>query len=203
MSKLPHVYLDANILLAKSAGPKIEPNQFPFAEQIFNQMKNGEMVAIISPITLMEIRNVLRQSKGKETNILAGMDNSERVDYVQHESNEGYNSLLKELIQMDSSVIFKINKKIDMNLLLIDALEITEQIRGKVKSKRECKRCGSTNVSYTQFKALGMDDALHALYAKEIGCDQLLTFDGDFKELANHSKILPLQIEVINPFSKK
>jgi predicted nucleic acid-binding protein len=189
--------LDANILLAKSAGPEKEPRQFPQAEEIFNKIKNREIEAVISPLTLMEVKNALRINKGKEKEILSGMDKQERLDYVLRESERSYNDLLGELIQMGDSVIFKTKKNIDMNKLLEDAMEIAMGVKGKVKIHRDCKKCGSENVSYTTFKSLGTDDAFHALLAKEMDCDQLLTFDGDFNEIKGHKKIESLDIQVI------
>lgn len=35
-------------------------------------------------------------------------------------------------------------------------------------------------MSYTAFKGLGSDDMIHALLAKDVGCDVLITFDKEF-----------------------
>jgi len=191
------VYLDANIILAKSAGPEKEPRQFPQAEEIFNKIKNGEIEAVVSPLTLMEVRNALRINHGKETTILAGMEKSQRLEYVIKTSEDDYNAILGELIRMGDKVIFKVKKNIDMNQILDDAMEIVMSIRGKTKSYRDCKKCGTDNVNYIGFKSLGTDDALHALLANEMDCDQLLTFDGDFNEIKGNPKIGSLDIQVI------
>jgi predicted nucleic acid-binding protein len=98
---------------------------------------------------------------------------------------------------MGDSVIFKTKKNIDMNKLLEDAMEITMNVKGKVKTHQNCKKCGSENVPHTAFKSMGTDDAFHALLAKEMDCDQLLTFDSDFNEIKGHEKIKPLDIQVI------
>ena len=121
-------YLDANILLAKSAGPVKEPRQYPGAHDTFERIKNQEIEVVISPLALMEVHNALRINAGKQTQILAGLTKEERIDYVLKEGDSGYNSIIAELIQMGSSVKFKMKSTVDMNLLLDDAQEIMGEI---------------------------------------------------------------------------
>ncbi len=184
-------------MLAKSAGPEKEPRQFPGAEDVFNQIKNGDIEGMVSQLVLIEVRNAMRIYKGKEKNILTGMDKEERIEYVCSEGESAYNSIIKELICMGNSIKFKMKKTIDMNKLLDDASEIMSFIKGKVKTHRNCRKCGTNNVNSISFKSLGPDDALHVLIAKELGCKEFLTFDNDFKEIINHPKISPLKITVL------
>jgi predicted nucleic acid-binding protein len=190
-------YLDANIILAKSAGPDKEPRQFPQAEEIFNKIKGDEIQAVVSPLTLMEVKNALRINHGKETEILAGMNKPQRLEYVHRTSEADYNAILSELIRMGDKVIFNVNKNIDMNKLLGDAIEILSGVNGKTKTYKNCKKCGTNDVNYIGFKSVGTDDALHVLLAKEMDCDQFLTFDNDFNEIIGHTKIKPLKIQII------
>jgi len=189
-------YLDANILLAKAAGKEKEPDQFQLAENIFNQIKNNEFYAVISSLTLMEVMAVLRTQKGREIANLKGLTREKQVEYVLRESKAMYDCIVGELLQLPY-LKFDLGGKTDMKKLFDAAFDIMQNTKGKVRFYDKCKRCGSQNVSYSAHKSLGSDDIIHALFAKDVGCDLFLTFDGDFNELIGNEKIEPLEIKVI------
>lgn len=189
-------YLDANILLAKVAGPEKDPYQFPLAERIFNQIKNGEIQAVISSLTLMEVLAVLRTQKGREKHKLDGLTPDKQIEYVHNESKSMYDSIIRELLQL-VNVKFELSGRTDMKKLFDIGFDIMLETKGKVKFYKNCKRCDSKNVLYTSYKSLGSDDIIHALFAKDVGCDLFLTFDSDFEELKGNEKIEPLEIRVI------
>jgi predicted nucleic acid-binding protein len=193
---LKKAYLDANILLAKAAGPQKEPDQFPLAEKIFNQIKNGEFEAVISSLTLMEVIAVLRTQKGREKEKLDGLTRDKQLEYVHKESKSMYDNIIGELLQLPY-VKFDLGGRTDMKKLFDMAFDIMLETKGKVRFYQNCKRCDSKNVLYSSYKGLGSDDIIHALFAKDVGCDLFLTFDGDFDELKRNEKIIPLEIRVI------
>lgn len=189
-------YLDANILLALAAGKEKEPEQYRLAETILEEIKSGKIQAVISSLTLMEILAVLRAQKGREKNNLTGLSREKQVEFVIKESNSMNHILISELIRLPN-VKFEFGRHVDLNKLMDQALEILKKVNGKVKFYNKCKRCGSENVNYSTYKGLGTDDMIHVLLAKDGGCDQLITFDGDFEEIKGFSEIEPLEIIVL------
>ncbi len=200
--KLKRIYLDSNILLAKIVEFETSPKQNAIAELVFNKIKTENIEAMISPLTLMEVKSVLQSDKGKDKEIFAGMEKEERIDYVLKETTGSYNQVLGELLQMKSKVIFKVKKQIDMGYVLTEANLIIDSVRGKVKTRYECRKCGTDPVTFTTYKALATYDAFHVLLAKGTDCDEFWTFDGDFNEIENHQSIQPLRIRDLHTDSE-
>ena len=150
------VYLDANILLAKSAGPEVEKEQYPYADQIFERIKNNEYHAIIPPLVLMEVKFALRRNKATD-DALKGMNDTEQIDYVNKESNEAYGSLISELLKL-KNVNFKTDRQVDYMSILNSSATMLDSVKGKVKNYKFCKRCCSEDVSYRMYKSAGVDD---------------------------------------------
>jgi predicted nucleic acid-binding protein len=183
---LKKAYLDANILLAISAGEKKEPEQYKLAVNIFNEIKEGSLVGVISSLTLMEVLAVLRTQKGREKHKLNGLSSQKQLEHVLNESKSMYDELMGQLLRL-SSIKFDLGKPTNLNKLMDQAFDVLQKTKGKIRFYDRCSRCGSNNVNYSAFKGLGSDDMIHALLAKDIGCDYLITFDKDFEDL----KILP------------
>lgn len=189
-------YLDANIILALAAGKEKEPDQFRLASQVFEKIKNGEHQGVISSLTLMEVLAVLRTQKGREKNNLKDLSWDKQIEYVLKESKTMYDNLMGELLKLPN-VKFELGKPIDLRKILDISFSIMQKAKGKVRFFDYCKKCGSKGLTHSAFKGLGSDDILHALIAKEAGCDYLITFDSDFEELKNHEEIKPLEIIVL------
>lgn len=192
---MKRAYLDSNIILAYAAGPIKEPEQYSKAKKIFEEIKSNQFIGIISILTLMETLGVMRAQKAREKEQLLGLDRKDQLYYVLKESKEMYDVTTHEILQMPN-VKLEAGKVIDMKKLFEMAYEIMLQVRGNVKFRRYCKKCGSDN-SFFDYKGLGTDDIIHILLAKEIGCDIFITFDSDFGELINHEKIEPIEIRLL------
>lgn len=188
-------YLDANILLAKAAGPQKEPKQYHLAERVFQEIKRGDYLAIISSLTLMEVLAVLRTQKGREDG-LASMTPEKQIEFVISESKSMYDSMLFELLQLDH-VKFDLGGKADMKKIFDIAFDIMQEKYGIVKIQHNCKKCGTENVTHSAYKGLGSDDIIHALFAKDVGCDTFVTFDNDFEQLKGDPRIDPLEIRIL------
>lgn len=189
-------YLDANVLLAISAGSKKEPNQFKLASIILEEIKAGKITGIVSPLTLMEVIAVLRTQKGRERHNLDRLSNKQQLEFVLNESKSMYDKLMGELIKLPN-LKFELGRHVDLNKLMGQALGVLEKTRGKTRFYHRCSRCGSQNVSYTAFKGLGSDDAIHALLARDAGCDCLVTFDKDFDDLKEFEEFEGLEFRVL------
>ncbi len=189
-------YLDANILLAKAAGSVKEPKQYPLAEKVFQEIKSGNYHAVISSLTLMEVLAVLRTQKGREMQNLKSLSSDKQIEFVIAESKSMYDSILFELLQLEH-LSFDLGGKTDMRKILDTAFDIMQEKQGLVKIHYNCKKCGSKDVPHSAYKGLGSDDIIHALFAKDIGCDVFLTFDSDFEQLVGDQRIDPLEICVL------
>ena len=192
---MKRAYIDTSVLLSLSVGEKKEPDQYRLAVRVLDEIKDGKIQAIISSLTLMEITTALRIQKGKEKDKLDGLPRDKQVEYVLKESKSMYDELVKELLQLPN-VKFELGKHTDLNKLLTQGFDILQKIKGAVKFYNKCKRCGSHNVNYSLFKGLGTDDVIHALIAKDVGCDQLITFDGDFDDLKGLEEFEGLEFRV-------
>lgn len=188
-------YLDANILLSKAAGPQKEPKQYPLAERVFQEIKRGDYLAIISSLTLMEVLAVLRTQKGREDG-LSSLSPEKQIEFVISESKSMYDSMLFELLQLDH-VKFDLGGKTDMKKIFDIAFDIMQEKHGIVKIQHNCKKCGTENVTHSAYKGLGSDDIIHALFAKDVGCDIFVTFDNDFEQLKGDPRIDPLEIRIL------
>jgi len=193
---LKKAYLDANILLALSVGEKKERDQYKLAVRILDEIKDGKIEAVISSLTLMEVIAVLRTQKGREKHKLDGLTDEKQLEYVLNGSNEMYGSLMGELLRL-TNIKFDLGKHTDLNKLMDQAFGILQKTKGKVRFYNRCTRCGTQNVNYSAFKGVGSDDVIHALLAKDVGCDQLITFDRDFEDLKELEEFEGLQFRVV------
>jgi predicted nucleic acid-binding protein len=193
---LKKAYLDANILLALAAGEKKEGRQYKAAVNIFDEIRDGKFVAVISSLTLMEVLAVFRTQKGREQSALNGLESKKQLEYVINESKTMYEVLIGQLLRLPN-VKFDAGKHTDLNKLMDRALEILQKTSGKVRFFNTCKRCGSENVNYSFYKGMGSDDIIHALLARDLDCEYFITFDRDFEVLQDLEELEPLEFRVI------
>ena len=189
-------YLDSNILLAISAGPEKECDQFRMAVNVLDEIKNGTIIGIVSSLTLMEVITVMRIQKGKEKHCLESMSSDEQSKFVLRESKLMYKKLLTELVKLPN-LKFELGRRIIMNTVLDNALSILHRIRGKVQIYRKRHENDISHVKYTMFKGVGSNDVIHALLARDVGCDDLVIFDRDFEELDEFDEFEDLKFRVL------
>lgn len=191
---MKRAYLDANILIAYVFGQEKEPRQFWKSQAIFEDIKQGKITGIISTLTLMEIMGVFRSIKGSELSSLRGLSDRAQLEYVLQESKSMYDIIIHELLQMPN-LVFEKGKQTNLQNTLTDAFAILEKIRGVVKIYDSCAKCGSDH-PVSVHKAVAMVDILHALIAKDVGCDVIITFDKGFNELKSHEKFDSIEFDV-------
>lgn len=184
------------MLLAVSAGPKKEPRQFEIATRVLNEIRRGSIVGIVSSLTLMEVLAVLRTQKGRQIHTLNKLSGYKQTEFVLNESKSMYDKLMGELIKLPN-MKFDLGRHVDLNNILDRAFDVLQKTKGKVRFYHRCSKCGSTNVRYTAFKGLGSDDAIHALLAKDAGCDSLFTFDKDFEDLEAFEEFKGLEFRIL------
>lgn len=186
-------YIDTNIIIAYAAGPSKDPN-YQKAKDVFDEVKRGNYVGVISTLTLIEVIGVLRTLIGRERTVLQGFSYNEQADYVKDEAQNWYNQLIAEILQMPNIKIEK-GKQANLQSTLETAFEIMTEIKGVVKFYQQCGICGSNHPASAHKQVLAAD-ILHALIAKDTVCDFLVTFDKGFNGLSNEPRISPLQIMV-------
>jgi len=188
-------YIDTNILIAYASGPKKEPKQYPKAKQIFDDIKQGKFVGVISTLTITEVKGVLRSHIGSDRKTLEGKSHSEISNYVKTEANSMFQLLIKAVMEL-TNIKFEKGRQTNFQSILEQADEIMDEIEGKVKFYDKCGRCGAEHEN-SYHKQILVADILHALMAKDTGCDFLITFDKGFIGLIGSTRIDPLDIRVV------
>ncbi len=188
------VYIDTNVLVSYVSGPQKEPREYPKAKQIFDDIKQGKYIGVISTLTLIELQGVLRTLKGYERTILEDMQPNKQSDYVKTEATNIYNTLMAELLKLQY-VKFEKGRQTNFQSILDIAYKIMDEIKGIVKLYNNCGICKS-NYKSSVHKQILVADILHALLAKDTSCDSLITFDKGFSTLIGNSHIGSMQIIV-------
>jgi predicted nucleic acid-binding protein len=111
------IYIDTNILISYISGPEKEPNQFPKAKQIFDDIKQGKFIGVISTLTLIEIKGVLRTILGSDRTQLQIIPENKQADHVKTKATEIFQVLISELLQLSN---IKFEKGIDFSLIAED-----------------------------------------------------------------------------------
>lgn len=187
-------YLDTNILIAYVSGAQKDPKQYPKAKAIFDEIKAGKYIGVLSTLTLIEIKGVFRTFLGRERAVLEGIQTFKQSDYIKEESTAQYNLLLTTLLQLPNFK-FEKGKQTNFQSILDDAEQIMNEINGSVHFYDKCGICKS-NFKNSVHKQILVADILHALLAKDTGCDVLITFDRGFAALAGNQHVGTMQIHV-------
>lgn len=191
-------YLDANILIAYTLGPRIERRNYPFAQRVFTNISNGVYTGLISNLVLVEILNVFRRMKGGEFRHLRSLpSDKDRLHYIKSESDSMFQILVASLMQAGTQIQFTNCNNIDASKIFDTCIGLLNNALGKVDFHyNECQVCGS-RFDYSRYKGLGPVDLSHVFLAKELGCDQLITLDQCFEEIQHNPDISPLNIVVL------
>ncbi|TBR23863.1 MAG: hypothetical protein EPO63_04970 [Candidatus Nitrosotenuis sp.] len=188
------IYIDTNILISYISGPEKEPNQFPKAKQIFDDIKQGKFIGVLSTLTLIEIKGVLRTILGSDRAQLQTIPENKQADHVKAKATEIFQALISELLQL-SSIKFEKGRQTNFQSILDSANGIMDDIKGTVRFYNTCGSCNATYKS-SKHKQILAADILHALLARDTACDSLITFDKGFSALVGNQYIDPMQIQV-------
>ena len=187
-------YIDTNVLISYISGPQKEPTQYPKAQKIFNELKQGSYIGVISTLVLIEVKGVIRTILGADRAQLETIEQSKQADHVKSESQKIYNELIAELLQLPN-IKFEKGRQSNFQSVLDAANQIMDDIQGDVRFYNTCGNCGAQYKS-SKHKQILAADILHALLAKDTACDSLITFDKGFAALVSNSTISSLQIVV-------
>lgn len=188
------IYIDTNIMIAYISGPEKEKDQFHKAKQIFDDIRQGRFIGVISTLTLIEVKGVLRTILGADREQLQAIPENKRADHVRDKAKEIFQAFVSELLRL-SSIKFEKGRQTNFQSILDTANDIMDDIKGTVRFYNTCGNCNAPYKS-SKHKQILAADILHALLAKDTSCDSLITFDKGFKTLAGNQHINSLQIQV-------
>ena len=186
------ICIDTNIIIAYAVGPKKDKYQFPKAEKIFKKIEEGEFIGVISTLTLTEVVGVLRTLIGREREKMLQVEEEKRDEYVRTEAKKTYDEIIKILLGM-KSIKFEEGRMTNFQSILNDGFDLIVDSKGFLKFHSKCGICRQEYRS-SNYKQILIADILHALLAKDTGCDELLTFDRGFNGIKGNEKIEPLII---------
>ena len=186
--------MDTNVFLAIIGGSKKEGSQYTMAVQILEDIKFGKIQGVISPLMLAEIRSALRKQLSRNKSKLKQFTNEEKIQYINKESETSYEEILSIILEL-SNIKLDIGNDIDSKELFDTTLKIMGEIKGKIKNQGQGLESNAKSKTFN-FKIAGISDILHALLAKNMGCEQLITFDHDYEEFINLEEFKSLEIIV-------
>ncbi|MDE1838458.1 MAG: PIN domain-containing protein [Thaumarchaeota archaeon] len=187
-------YIDTNVLISYISGPQKEPTQYPKAQKIFSEIKQGVYVGVISTLVLIELKGVIRTILGTDRPQLETIEQNKQSEYVKSESQKIYDELIGELLQLPN-IKFEKGRQSNFQSILDAANQIMDDIKGDVRFYDTCGNCGAQFKS-SKHKQILAADILHALLAKDTACDSLITFDKGFAGLVGNSIMSQLQIVI-------
>ena len=180
------VYLDSSILVPLAVGREANPHQFLLSTNVLHKIENSKNVGVVSPLALMEVRSVLRVKKGRDKHVLDKLAPDEQLQYVLRKSDSMYFQLTNHWLQIEDTEFLEDEIHVDVIKIMANALSILGRVRGKLQPRGN-----------SRFRGVGPADVLHALLAKGIGCDTLVTVDTGFEELASFDEFTGLTFHVL------
>lgn len=189
------VYIDTNILVSYISGPQKEPREYPTAKQIFDDIKQGKYIGVISTLVLIELKGVIRALLGYDRTQLETIPQNKQADHVKSEAAKIYDQLVGQLLQL-TNVKFEKGRQTHFQSVLDNANSIMDDIKGEVRFYSNCGICNAPYKS-SKHKQILVADIFHALLAKDTSCDSLITFDKGFNALRGNTIIGSMQIQVM------
>ena len=180
----PKAYLDAGVLVAYGLG-SVDVH-YPKAKQVINDVMNRKYRGVVSVLSLLETKDVIRKRLVNRTprNVLDVKSNLQRKDYIRQESDKRYTTLINS--------VTKAAKAKKMLVIDFDGINISEVFAmcdnllstnfGDIRLFHRCWMCRRRYDHY-EYKGIGPVDAMHFDLAKRIRCDVFITTDKSFSGL--------------------
>ncbi len=156
------------------------------AGRVLDEIGSGDALGTVSSLALMEIITVMRVKKGRETHLLDSMPDDQQSEFVLRESRSMYGKLIAELMKLPG-LRFEHGQNMGMGTVMKSALNIIHETGGHVRPGGK-----------SRFSGVGTVDVLHTLLAKDMGCDELVTFDKGFDEMAKIAAFEGLTFRILN-----
>jgi predicted nucleic acid-binding protein len=160
------------------------------AREEFRQVRNGSFSLLVSNWVRLEIVKVLIDSAMRDPTVRAARSGSAVEGFVR----TNLANFERSLLRMPNTHLA--DPSVSVRNLLKRALDLSQRIFGDSILRNDCPICHSA-MSYLQYKGPLQIDIIHALIARDLRCDKMLTYDHGFSLLGAEQLIQPLTIEVL------
>ncbi len=156
------------------------------ATRVLDEIGSGDALGTVSSLALMEVITVMRVKKGRETHRLGSMPDDQQSEFVLRESRTMYGKLIAELMRLPG-LKFEHGQNMGVGTVMKNALNTIHETGGHVRSSGK-----------SRFSGVGTVDVLHALLAQNMDCNELVTFDKGFDEMARIAAFEGLTFRILN-----
>jgi predicted nucleic acid-binding protein len=179
---MPLIYIEASVFAAWAL-EDIDP-QHPKADKIVDEITSGQIEAITSTLAVMEVVDAIRRRVADRSDYVK--DPSLDPAHVRSEIERLVKEFLNGLTALaaQDKIIWK-DPESEIDKMFQRALSILSATFGSLhQTWRDFRYC-------YDYRGVGQYDVQHALIAKSLEADGLLTFDRAFSDLANHPDFAP------------
>ena len=181
------VYFDTNIWI--SALDSNDPKNSA-AKTLFEQVRQGKQTLVISNWVFLEITKFIIDQAMRDPSIRTAKTADAVKAYV-----IGVFSNYGSLVLGMKHVVFS-DPITRTSRVLSRAYELSKRTFGRVTMEPKCPVCHKPH-DFFQYHGPYQVDFIHALLARDLQCQKMLTFDTDFSLLKDDPLIQPLSIEVL------
>jgi predicted nucleic acid-binding protein len=156
------------------------------AVKLFERVKEGQYVVLVSHHVLNEILDVLK----KRAVITAREE--QKAEELTREKYREFSRVLLTLINVRIK-----NPYVSTHQVLRRSFSLLCRYMKGISHSDTCPICG-TEYNYVNSDTIFEGDALHVLIAWNLNCDIFFTFDKDFKQLIDDNSLRPMQVKILN-----
>ncbi len=185
------VYFDTNIWISAM---DTKDRNHDTAEKQFDQVRDGKLKLVVSKWVLLELIRFIIYEAMKDPTVRASKAPADIKAY----STKVFADYGKNLLRMKNVLLSDPDTKTSRTLNR--AFELSKRIFGHATKESECPVCHKPfDKDFFDYHGPHQLDFIHALIARDLQCQKMLTFDPDFALLKGDSFIQPLSIEILNP----
>lgn len=181
------VYFDTNVWI--SALDSDDPKN-SVAKNLFEQVRQGKQTLVISNWVFLEITKFIIDQAMRDP----GIQSAKTADAVKTFVMTVFASYGNLVLGM-KHVVFA-DPSTGTSLVLRKAYDLSKRTFGRVTSEPKCPVCHKPH-NFFQYHGPYQVDFIHALLARDLQCQKMMTFDTDFSLLKDDPLIQPLSIEVL------
>jgi len=182
------VYFDTSVWI--SAASTKDKKRFPRAREQFELVRTGANTLFVSNWVLLEIYKVLFDRAMRDSKVRGNPTRKNVEQFVK----ANFDNYVKTLLQM-AHVEFQ-EPSVELALVLKEAREMTEKIFGDATRQPDCPVCHG-KFDFFEYNGPYQIDFIHALIARELKCDKIVTFDTDYSLMQGDRHMGTLSIEVL------
>jgi predicted nucleic acid-binding protein len=187
-------YLDSSVLVAWALD---KDPQHAKADQIIDDIRNGRIVAITSSFALMEVIDAIRKRVTQWARH-AGHPRATNMNFLVTQITEVIRKFLNGVTALAAQrkLIWDDPNQTVKNVFE-EALPILRNTFGSFGNASRCKFCEQPLlVPKYYYRGVGQYDVQHAILARELKADALITFDRGFTDLAGHPAFSAVTFDV-------